>query len=133
MPTNSNVLGFSNIWYPAGFENAIDCKLDSETIIKIFSPEYFIASKLEAFKSRGGNDYRTSTDFEDIVYVLDNCEAIEKYLLTDDKKLKDYFSIEFTKLLTDENLEEGIYAHLTPRFAAMKSQNILNLLQSVLG
>ncbi len=76
MPTNSNVLGFSNIWYPEGFKNAIEVELDSEITIKIFSPEYFIASKLEAFKNRGGNDYRTSTDFEDIIYVLDNADKI---------------------------------------------------------
>jgi len=33
---------------------------------------YFIASKIEAFKSRGQNDEHTSTDFEDIVFVLDH-------------------------------------------------------------
>lgn len=131
MPTNSNVLGFSNIWYPEGFKNAIEVELDSEITIKIFSPEYFIASKLEAFKNRGGKDYRTSTDFEDIVYVLDNCKAIEKHLLTDDNLLRDYFKREFSVLLADDNLEEGIYAHLSPRFAAIKSKNILELLQRI--
>ena len=50
MPTNSDVLGFSNCWYPEGFENAIDIDLDEYTSVKIFSPAYFIASKLEAFK-----------------------------------------------------------------------------------
>lgn len=120
MPTNSNVLGFSNIWYPDGFKNAIEIELDTETTIKIFSPEYFIASKLEAFKNRGGKDYRTSTDFEDIIYVLDNADKIENYLNTDDTTLKKYFKSEFSALLADDNFEEGIYAHLTPRFAAIK-------------
>ena len=57
MPTDSSVLGFSNRWYANGFENAINFQIDSDTMIKIFSPEYFIASKLEAFKNRGGELY----------------------------------------------------------------------------
>jgi predicted nucleotidyltransferase len=131
MPTDASVLGFSNFWYADGFRNAIDFTLDEEITIKIFSPEYFIAAKLEAFKNRGKNDYRTSSDFEDIVYLLENCQEIKEYLSTNDTMLKKYFKTEFTKLLNDTNLEEGIYAHLTPRFAAIKSQNILNLLKEI--
>ena len=129
MPTNSSVLGFSNIWYPDGFKNCVDIDLDNETTIKIFSPAYFIATKLEAFKSRGGKDYRTSSDFEDIVYVLDNCVEIETSLSNVDDSLKVYFQTEFSKLLADNSLEEGIYAHLPPRFAMSKSVSIISLLQ----
>jgi predicted nucleotidyltransferase len=130
MPTNSAVLGFSNCWYSEGFKNAIDVVLDEDTIVKIFSPSYFIASKLEAFKDRGGNDYRTSTDFEDIVYLFENCKDLESDLLNASKVLKDYFKIEFSKLLKDSNLEEGIYAHLSPRFATFKSIEIMDLMRS---
>jgi predicted nucleotidyltransferase len=129
MPTNSAVLGFSNCWYSEGFKNAIDIELDKNTIVKIFSPPYFIASKLEAFKDRGGNDYRTSTDFEDIVYVFENCKDLEYGLQNTTESLKEYFKFEFSKLLKNSNLEEGIYAHLSPRFATIKSIEILNLLK----
>jgi predicted nucleotidyltransferase len=130
MPTNSDVLGFSNCWYSEGFKNAIDVELDEDTIVKIFSPAYFIASKLEAFKDRGGNDYRTSTDFEDIVYVFENCKDLEANLLNTTESLREYFQIEFSKLLKDSNLEEGIYAHLSPRFAIIKSSEIMDLMRS---
>jgi len=133
MPTNSNVLGFSNIWYPEGFKNSIEVELDSEISIKIFSPEYFIASKLEAFKNRGGKDYRTSKDFEDIVYMLDNSDKVERCITTNSTTLKSYFKREFSVLLADDSLEEGIYAHLTPRFSAIKSKNILELLQRIIN
>lgn len=128
MPTDSSVLGFSNRWYANGFENAINFQIDSDTMIKIFSPEYFIASKLEAFKNRGGEDYRTSTDFEDIIYVLDNFPKIEQHLMEiKDDTLNAYFREEFANLLANRNIEEGIYAHLPTRFAAIKSQMILDL------
>ena len=53
MPTEPKVIGFSNKWYPEGFANAIDFRLDRESTIRIFSLPYFMASKWEAFKGRG--------------------------------------------------------------------------------
>ncbi|MBD3749949.1 MAG: nucleotidyl transferase AbiEii/AbiGii toxin family protein [Sphingobacteriales bacterium] len=69
MPTNSDVIGFSNRWYPEGFYNAIVKEIDEDNLIKIFSLPYFVATKWEAFLNRGKNDYRTSKDFEDLVYI----------------------------------------------------------------
>lgn len=76
MPTNEAILGFSNIWYEGGFKNAVDYIIDDQHTVKIFSAPYFIASKLQAFKNRGNNDGRVSTDFEDIIFVLDNRSTI---------------------------------------------------------
>ncbi|MEO7393985.1 MAG: hypothetical protein ABIU11_03530 [Chitinophagaceae bacterium] len=52
IPTDEKVLGFSNKWYAPGFKLAIDFEIDKQHIVKIFPVAYFIASKLEAFKSR---------------------------------------------------------------------------------
>jgi len=76
MPTNDPSIGFTNIWYPEGFKKAVDYEIDERNVIKILSAPYFIATKLEAHKGRGKNDGRTSQDFEDIVYVLENRESI---------------------------------------------------------
>jgi len=57
MPTSEKVLGFSNRWYVPGFANSIDYKLNEKYIIQIFSPVYFLASKLEAFKNRGAGQW----------------------------------------------------------------------------
>lgn len=69
MPTESNVLGFSNRWYPEGFINAIQVKLDPDTSVSIFPLPYFLASKWEAHKSRGDKDLRISRDFEEALYA----------------------------------------------------------------
>lgn len=76
MPTEEKALGFSNKWYAPGFNQAIDFEIDKQHCIKIFPASYFIASKLEAYKSRGKNNGRTSTDFEDIIFVLNNRNEI---------------------------------------------------------
>ena len=110
MATGEDVLGFSNKWYPDGFKNALDYKIDDH-IIKIFSASYFIASKLEAFKNRGNNDGRTSSDFEDIVFVFENRFSIWDEMQNCNADLKEYLKIEFRKLLSSALFEAWIDAH----------------------
>lgn len=93
MPTSDQILGFSNKWYVPGFSNAINYILDEGYIIRIFAPPYFLATKLEAFKNRGHGDGRTSTDFEDIVYLLNNRSTIWKELRNTEKHLKSMHAI----------------------------------------
>ena len=112
MPTDEKVLGFSNKWYAPGFKLAIDFEIDKQHIIKIFPAAYFIASKLEAFKSRGMNDGRTSSDFEDIVFVLNNRNTIWKELEVADKMVKGYLKDECRKLLSGNYIDEWIAVHL---------------------
>ncbi|MXV14009.1 hypothetical protein [Hufsiella ginkgonis] len=45
MPTHPESIGFSNQWYPDGFANAVTCRLDDQTSVRIFSLPYFVASK----------------------------------------------------------------------------------------
>lgn len=112
MPTVDESIGFKNIWYAEGFKNAIDYKIDYSTTVKILSAPYFIATKLEAFKGRGQGDGRTSHDFEDIVYVLENRRTIWDELRNTSGELKKYFVDEFKKLKENQNLFEWIDCHV---------------------
>lgn len=95
MPTHDDAIGFSNIWYPKGFENAVFYDLGEENRIRIFSCPYFIASKLEAFKSRGNHDGRTSSDFEDIVFVLENNSLVWEEMDNADEDIRRYLLQKF--------------------------------------
>lgn len=106
MPTTPESIGFSNRWYPAGFAHAVDYLID-DTTVKILSAPYFIATKLEAFKSRGG-DGRTSHDFEDIVYVLENRQSVWEEMAAADNEVKSYLREEFTKLRSNPYIFEWI-------------------------
>jgi predicted nucleotidyltransferase len=63
MPTTNIAVGFENKWYQDGFQKAMDYQIDDNTVIKILTAPYFIATKLEAFKNRGATDPRQSHDF----------------------------------------------------------------------
>ncbi len=112
MPTNDPSIGFTNIWYPEGFENAVNYKMDERSVVKILSAPYFIATKLEAHKDRGQNDGRTSQDFEDIIYVLENREVIWEEINNSGDNLKNYLLTEFRNLLKNPNIFEWIDCHV---------------------
>lgn len=133
MPTTSDILGFSNIWYPEGFANAIKHSIDEQTEILIFTLPYFIASKWEAHKSRGGGDLRTSSDFEDIVYVFENARNFDEQLGDAPVSVKDYLINELLPLLDRSDFEEALYCHMdTARYGANVS-GIIERIKSALS
>lgn len=111
MPTGENVVGFSNRWYGAGFKQAVEYQVDDATTVNIFSAPYFIAAKLEAYKSRGNNDGRLSHDFEDIVYILENRSTIWDEMTNASGDVTLYLKEEFGTLLEHPYFEEWVDSH----------------------
>ena len=112
MPTNDPSIGFTNLWYPEGFGQAVNYEIDERNTIKILSAPYFIATKFEAHKSRGKNDGRTSHDFEDIIYVLENRETIWQEMNNANDTVREYLRSEVLILLNNPNLFEWIDSHV---------------------
>ncbi|MCF8341434.1 MAG: hypothetical protein K9I82_10700 [Chitinophagaceae bacterium] len=75
------------------------------------SPLYFLASKLEAFIGRGNHDGRTSKDFEDIVFVLQNRLSIWSELIDSDTEVFEYLKHTFANLMSNPNFEEWVDCH----------------------
>lgn len=112
MPTDENILGFKNKWYSAGFQNSILYSFSENENIRIFNAIYFLASKLDAYNDRGNGDGRTSSDFEDIVYILNNRNAVWKEMENATEPVKEFLKTEFKKLLESDYLYEWISVHL---------------------
>ena len=112
MPTSPGILGFSNRWYPEAFQHAIEATIGTGHTIQIFTAPYFLASKLEAFRDRGGNDGRMSTDFEDIVYVWNNRTTLWNELRAAPENVRRYLQAAYARLLEEAYIDEWIGAHL---------------------
>jgi predicted nucleotidyltransferase len=112
MPTATAILGFSNQWYVEAASKSIQIEIGEGYEIRIFTAPYFLATKLEAFKSRGGNDGRTSTDFEDIVYLLNNRSLIWQEIADTSEKLKYYLQTTLFHLLDNPYFDEWLSVHL---------------------
>lgn len=109
MPTDADILGFGNTWYMAGFRNRVTVVLPSGLNVQLFPAEYYLATKIAALENRGGRDLRLSHDFEDIVFLMDNCSSLVYQVYSNpDYKLKVFFCSSFERLLKDGNLLESI-------------------------
>jgi len=128
MPIDENILGFSNRWYKAAIENSIKIPLPNGQVIRVISPEYFIATKFEAFAGRGNGDY-FSHDLEDIVFVMENRARLIIELSGSALALKQYFSVQAEMLLNDDflNVLPGL---LNNPDSARAVENSLNIMKS---
>ena len=79
-----------NRWYKEAILNSNIYSLPDSVKIKAVTAPYFLATKLEAFKTRGKFDFYASRDFEDIVSVLDGRAEIVDEITIANEGLKDY-------------------------------------------
>ena len=114
MPTKEDILGFSNRWYLPAIRNAVHFEIEKELTIQLVTPPYFLATKIEAFKGRGGGDYMASHDIEDIITVVDGRPEIISEIMTSPDNLKNYLSESFRVLLANGEFIEAIPGHLLP-------------------
>jgi predicted nucleotidyltransferase len=111
MPMEESILGFLNRWYAEGYRAAIEYPIDDQHPIKIFTAPYFVASKLEAFNARGEGDGRASTDFEDIVFVLENRRSVWQEMKVADETVRAFLLNEFKTLRANRYIQEWIDGH----------------------
>jgi hypothetical protein len=71
MPTDPDILGFSNPWYEEAISSAVSVALDSGAEIRAAAPAALIATKLCAWKGRGGGDLLRSLDIHDVLTLID--------------------------------------------------------------
>ena len=99
MPDDAEALGFTNRWYRQALHSALPHRLRNEVTIRVVTPPYFIATKLEAYKGRGNGDPLLSHDIEDILTLFDGRPELVSEITRSDSLLIEYISHELTTLL----------------------------------
>lgn len=116
MPTDESVLGFSNRWYPHAAATAVQMALSSGNVIRLITAPAFLATKFEAFQTRGKSDLVLSHDFEDIINVLEGRAAIVNEIASSAPELRDYLAAQFARVSQREdfaNILPGLVAYDT--------------------
>ncbi|MDH3975074.1 MAG: hypothetical protein OEV42_12405 [Deltaproteobacteria bacterium] len=114
MPTEPDILGFSNRWYDTAMETAEKVTLPSGHVIRLVTAPYFIATKIEAFIGRGDSDYMSSHDMEDIIALIDGRKELVAEVVNGDEALKKYLMEKFFSLLKESDFMHSLPGHLPP-------------------
>ena len=105
MPTEESVLGFSNRWYPHAADSAMQMTLPSGRSIRLISAAAFLATKFEAFQTRGKSDLVFSHDFEDIINVVEGRAAIVAEVAASAPALCSYLATRFALIRQREDFQ----------------------------
>lgn len=101
VPVNKNILGFSNPWYKDAIDKADIVQLNNGNVLRVISPDYFIATKFEAFQDRGAGNY-FNHDLEDIFFIMENRNDLMLLLESCEDNLKAFLSMKFKSLMNDD-------------------------------
>lgn len=108
MPTDESVLGFSNRWYAAAAASATRIELPGGASVNLISAPAFLATKFEAFRTRGQGDVLSSHDFEDIVIVVEGRPTIVAEVESAQLDLREYVVESFAAIVHGPDLANAL-------------------------
>jgi predicted nucleotidyltransferase len=114
MLADDSSLGATNRWFKPGFDFLEQTTLPDGIDITILSAPYFLATKIEAFNNRGNIDFYGSSDFEDIIYLLDNRTNIVEEIIKSDELVQTFIKVELTKIKNHPQANEILAMHIHP-------------------
>ncbi len=125
MPTDENILGFSNRWYLPAIKNSVTIELEPNLEIQIVTAPYFLGTKLDAYFGRGRGDYLTSHDMEDIINFINGRVEILEDIQNSEQDLRAFIIKCFQGFLEDELFLEALPGHLLPDQASQGRRSII--------
>lgn len=108
MPTEASILGFQNRWQAEAFPHAVEVKLPSGQPVRAIPPPYLLATKLEAFRTRGKNDFYGSRDFGDVVALVDGREELPSEIAEAPAPLRKYVAGQLEELSRQSVFASGL-------------------------
>ena len=70
----------------------------------------------------------TSRDFEDMVFIFENCKDFDSQIRNGPASVREYFAEEFKVVLDHPDFEEALYAHMEP---APHGANVGKLIEKI--
>jgi hypothetical protein len=118
MPAAARLLGFENRWQAAALPDAARVVLPSGTAIRAIPPAYLVATKLEAFRSRGRGDHLGSRDLDDVVSLVDGRAELTGEIASSPSELRDFVAEETRGLLAHPRFVDAVFGFLRPDLAS---------------
>ncbi len=107
-------------------------RLPSGQAIRLLSAPLFLATKLEAFRSRGAGD-DLHHDMQDMVTLIDGRDSIVEEALRASPQAQAFLVDEFDALLSDPTFVERMSWHLAPQERSSRKVIVLERLRRMAG
>jgi len=108
MPDRAGILGFTNVWYREALDTATPRDVGAGITVRIVRPEFFVATKFEAFLGRGNGDLIASHDVEDILTLIDGRPEITSELLRTPVDLRRYIAERFAAFKAERDFDYAV-------------------------
>lgn len=129
MPVQPEVLGFSNRWYPYAVETAVRVDLGQGLAIRVVSALAFVATKLEAFAGRGGGDFLSSHDLEDVLNIVDGRAELVDEMAAAPAEVQHALAASFAEMLKNPNFANVLPGLLAePERASLVMERLRSLI-----
>lgn len=130
MSTAPSVLGFSSRWYPHIVARPERRALVTGRTIHVPPAALLLASKLDAWESRGSSDPYASKDLEDIAALLDGCRDLEPSVTSSTLDVRTWIGTALSRIQADTTTREALMGQL-PRGGdeAAQERRVLGLIR----
>ncbi|HPA64758.1 MAG TPA: hypothetical protein PLC67_12440, partial [Spirochaetota bacterium] len=131
MSMEEEVLGFTNKWYKSGISQSITRSLPSGTAVNLLSLPYYLASKIEAYKSRGKGDARFSHDIEDCIAIFDSIKKLPFDSESVDE-VHQFLKNELSLLMIDDTFIDALHGFfvVSSTIAGVRISRILQIIDN---
>jgi hypothetical protein len=124
MPTDECVLGFTNRWYRLAIASSQVVDV-AGLRLRVITPVYFLATKLDAFRRRGDNDVIGSHDLEDVVTVVDGRPEVVQEARAASGDVREYLARQVGDLLGNAAFRNALSGFLMRDSASQARQALL--------
>ena len=132
MPALERVLGFTNRWYRQARKQSEERDLPGGVRIRAVTAPLFIATRIEAFRSRGRDDFVASHDLEDIIAVIDGRPALADEVTRAPAQIRRFLASTFGRWLENPDFVAAVPGHLPADMASQaRAPVVLDRLRAV--
>lgn len=108
MPTDPDILGFSNPWYEEAISTAATIALGSGAEIRAATPVLLVATKLCAWNGRGRGDLLRSLDIHDVLTLIDGRQELIEEVEAAPSAISAYIKGELSDLRTEPYFDYAV-------------------------
>ena len=116
MPQDTANLGMNTRWFPEALRLSVPKDLGEGGRAHVVTPALFLATKIEAFKDRGKQDFYSSHDLEDSFTLVDGRAGIVGDVTKTETAVQQFVTAGFKEIRGNSYFRDALICHIAEPF-----------------